>query len=72
MSRALNINATQDHVLATCAKKSLAVSSIETLRSGGTRVVMNNAVDSAVVAKAYGSKVITGVVSRTPIRLATY
>ncbi len=71
MSRAININATQDHVLATCAKRKLPISTIETLRSGGTRVVMNNAVDMAVIAKAYGSKVITGAVQRTPLRMAT-
>lgn len=71
MSRALNINAPQAHVLATCAKRDLTISAIETLRSGGTRVVMNNAVDMALIAKAYGSKVITGNVERTPLRLAT-
>ena len=72
MSRALNINAPKEHVVATCTKRSVGISSIESLRSGGTRVVMKNAVDSAVIAKAYGSKVITGVVTRTPIRLATH
>jgi len=69
MSRAININATKDHVIATCAKRKVPISAIEALVSGGTRVVLNNVVDTALVAKAYGSKVITGAVTRTPTRL---
>lgn len=69
MSRAINVKATPDHVIATCAKRKVAISAIEALQSGGTRVVMNNAHDTAVIAKAYGSKVITGAVTRTPTRL---
>jgi ABC-type sugar transport system substrate-binding protein len=69
MSRAINVNATKDHVVATCAKLKVPISAIEALRSGGTRVVMNNADDTAVIAKAYGSKVITGAVTRTPTRM---
>lgn len=69
MSRAININATQDHIVATCAKRNVPISAIEALRSGGTRVVMNNAADTAVIAKVYGSKTIAGAVKRTPTRL---
>ena len=69
MSRAININAAQDHVIATCAKRNVAISAIEALHSGGTRVVMNNIADTATIAKVYGSKVIQGVVTRTPTRL---
>ncbi|TGX56189.1 hypothetical protein E5A73_03595 [Sphingomonas gei] len=69
MSRALNINATQDHVIAACAKRKVAISAIEALQSGGTRVVMNNADDTAIIMKAYGSKVIRGGVTRTPTRM---
>jgi hypothetical protein len=69
MSRAININATQDHVKAACAKRKVPISAIETLRSGGTRVVMNNVTDTAIIAKAYGSKVISGEVTRTPTRM---
>lgn len=71
MSRAININAPQAHVIAACAKRKVGISAIETLRSGGTRVVMNNAIDAAVIAKFYGRKVIGGMVQRTPLRLAT-
>jgi hypothetical protein len=69
MSRAININATQDHVIAACAKRKVGISAIETLQSGGTRVVMNNAVDTAIIAKVYGKKVISGQVVRTPTRM---
>ncbi|HSX55477.1 MAG TPA: hypothetical protein VLG14_09280 [Sphingomonas sp.] len=66
MSRALNINATKDAVIAACAKHNVPISAIEALPSGGTRVVMNNTDDTARVAKVYGSKVITGKVARFP------
>ncbi len=69
MSRAININATRDHVVAACAKHRVSISAIETLHSGGTRVVLNNADDTAIMVKAYGSKVIRGAVTRTPTRM---
>jgi hypothetical protein len=69
MSRAINIKATQDHIIAACAKRKVSISAIETLQSGGTRVVMNNADDTAIIAKLYGSKVIQGGVTRTPTRM---
>jgi diketogulonate reductase-like aldo/keto reductase len=72
VSRAINVNATQAHVMALCAKRNIPISAIETLSSGGTRVVMNNADDTADIAKAYGSKVIAGPVTRTPTRLSRY
>ena len=69
MSRAINIAATVDHVVATCARKNVGFSAIEPLHTGGTRLVMNNSVDTALIAKAYGAKVITGTVVRMPTRL---
>ena len=69
MSRALNINATEADVVATCATKKAGISAIEKLRSGGTRVVLNNAIDTATIRKAFGAKVITGKVVRMPTRL---
>lgn len=68
MSRAINVRATTDHVIATCAKRKVPISAIEALHSGGTRVVMQNADDAALIVRAYGSKVITGAVTRTPLR----
>jgi len=69
MSRALNINASQADIVATCAKRNVPISAIEPLASGGTRVVMNNIADTATIAKSYGSKVITGAVTRVATRL---
>ena len=70
MSRAININATEAHVRATCAKRGVEISAIEALLSGGTRVVLNNVDDTATISKAYGSKVLVGPVKRTPTRLS--
>ncbi|RYE01231.1 MAG: hypothetical protein EOP61_11830 [Sphingomonadales bacterium] len=68
MSRALNLDATPAHVTDMCAKHDATVSVIEPLASGGTRVVLLNAHDAAVIARAFGKKVLTGVVERMPIR----
>jgi len=68
MSRALNLDATLAHVTDTCAKHAAAISVIEPLESGGTRVVLMNAHDAAVISRVYGAKVLTGAVERTPIR----
>lgn len=65
MSRALNIDAEHDHVVATCAKHKATISAIEKLLSGGTRVVLMNGEGAAAIAKAYGSKILTGPVKRT-------
>jgi hypothetical protein len=69
MSRAINVSAAKEHVVATCAKRKIVISAIETLQSGGTRVVMNSAADTAIIAKAYGNKVIAGAVTRVPTRM---
>jgi hypothetical protein len=69
MSRALNLDASQDDVLATCARKNAAITQIETLASGGTRVVLRSADDAATIGRMYKGKVITGPVQRTPSRL---
>ncbi|MDB5738880.1 MAG: hypothetical protein JWO65_2548 [Sphingomonas bacterium] len=69
MSRAININATQAHVIDMCAKHKAAISVVEALYSGGTRLVLKNAADAATVAKAYGNKVLTGTVTRMPTRM---
>jgi hypothetical protein len=69
MSRALNLNAAEAHVVDTCAKHNAVITAIETLRSGGTRVVLRSADDTAVISKAYGNKVLDGTVKRMPSRL---
>ena len=69
MSRALNINATDAEITAACANAGVAISTIERLVSGGTRVVLNNAVDAASIAKTFKSKLLTGPVTRLQTRL---
>lgn len=66
MSRALNLDATIDHVIAMSAKHKAAISAIEPLVPQGTRVVFMNAEGAALVAQAYGARVLTGAVTRTP------
>ena len=70
MSRAINIDATEAHVTTMCAKHSAVITSIESLPSGGTRVVLTNGDSAAVIRRAYGNKVIAGVVQRAPMRVA--
>jgi hypothetical protein len=70
MSRAINIDATEAHVTTMCGKHSAVITSIESLRSGGTRVVLTNGDSAAVIRRAYGNKVIAGAVQRAPMRVA--
>lgn len=65
ISRAINIRAEEAQVVAVCKKHKVVISAIETLPSGGTRVVLTNATEAAAIAKAFGSKVMTGPVMRT-------
>jgi hypothetical protein len=68
MSRALNIDATHDDVVAMAAKHKATISAIEPLDPKGTRVVFMNGDGAAAVARAYGTRVLTGAVIRTPWR----
>lgn len=69
MSRALNIDATHDDVMATCDKNGMAISTIERLHPVGVRIVLLNANDAAVIARAYKNKLLTGPVTRTPLKV---
>jgi hypothetical protein len=69
MSRALNLNASEAEVLASCARANAPITQIETLASGGTRVVFKNGDDAAAVGKLYKGKIITHPVTRAPSRL---
>jgi hypothetical protein len=64
-SRAMNVDAARADVIAMCAKHKATISTIEDLMSGGTRVVLMNGTDAAVIRKAFGKKVIAGEVVRT-------
>lgn len=69
MSRALNLNASQEDVLAACARAKAPITQIESLVSGGTRVVFKNGDDCAAVGRLYKGKIITDAVTRAPSRL---
>lgn len=69
MTRAINVNALETQVVDLCKKHNAPISAIETLRSGGTRVVLKSAIDAVAMTKAFGSKVLTGPVLRMPTRL---
>ncbi|WP_174291129.1 hypothetical protein [Sphingomonas bacterium] len=72
MSRAINVNATPAQVTQACAKQGVAISAIEALKTQGTRLVLNNAADTATMSKVFGSKVLTGTVQRVATRLSTW
>lgn len=67
MSRAINVNAPQADVVKLCGKHNAPISAIESLPSGGTRVVFNNAEATATMTRIFGRKVLTGAVARTPL-----
>ncbi|WP_254602729.1 hypothetical protein [Sphingomonas bacterium] len=63
-SRALNLDADAATVQALCAKQGWAISAVETLLSGGTRVVMRNGDDAARLRVKLKAKLINGTVQR--------
>jgi hypothetical protein len=67
MSRAINLDVPHADVVAMCARHNTTISAIESLPGGGTRVVLMNGDDTAVIARAFKSRVIAGVVKRTPL-----
>ena len=66
MSRAINVNATQAEVVTACRKHGATISAIETLVSGGTRVVLTNGDAAAIMKAAFGRKVLAGVGTLRP------
>lgn len=68
MSRALNLNATQDEIRAEAAKRAARITSIEPLYPSGTRVVFANGEAAAAIARAFKSRIVSGIVTRTPLR----
>ncbi len=67
MSRAINLDVAYSDVVAMCERQNVAISAIEALPAGGTRVVLMNSYDTAVIAKAFKSQIIEGIVKRTPL-----
>ena len=72
MSRAINVNATPAQVTTACAKHGVGISAIEPLQDRGTRVVLNNAADTATMSKVFGAKVLTGQQQRVATRLSAW
>jgi len=66
MSRAINLTVGAPEVTAMCGRHNIDISAIEQLPDGGTRVVLMNADDTAVIARAFKSRIIQGAVQRTP------
>ncbi|NIJ63073.1 hypothetical protein FHR20_000004 [Sphingomonas leidyi] len=68
MSRAVNIDATVEQVVAMSAKHDAAISTIEALVPLGTRVVFVRAEDARAIERIYGTRLLKGAVTRTPVR----
>lgn len=71
MSRAINVKSNEQQVIALCRKHDVTISAIESLVSGGTRVVLMNGDAAATMRQAFGKNVLTGTVTRTPLRIRT-
>ncbi|WP_294039372.1 hypothetical protein [Sphingomonas sp.] len=63
-SRAINVTMTRAEVEAFCTKHKTIISAIEALPRGGTRVVMMNGDEAAIMRKAFGKTLIEGKVER--------
>ena len=55
--------------MAACARNKATISTVEPLHTGGTRVVLINSHDAAVMGRVFAGKMITGPVVRTPLRV---
>lgn len=65
LSRAINVDMSEPKVTAACAKHGAAVSAIEPITSGGTRVVLKNIIDADRMRSVFGAKVMHGLMTRT-------
>jgi hypothetical protein len=70
MSRAINVNAEVKDVQALCAKHDIAISTIEPLTSGGTRVVLLNPIGADRIRELLSKKIITEAIVRSPLHMA--
>ena len=65
MSRALNVVATVAEVRAAALKHDAAISAIEPIESGGTRVVFMNGADAERMRGVFGKRMLVGTITRT-------
>lgn len=70
MSRAINLNATEDAVRTACTSLSVQISAIEPLLSGGTRVVLSTSVGAEALRTKMKTKIMLGRVERSPFYMA--
>ncbi len=69
-SRAVHVKATLQAVTALCEQHAISISTIETLQSGGTRVVLNTAGEAANLRRRMKSQLIDGPVVRSSLHVA--
>lgn len=69
MSRAFCVTLHINDVMAACTKHKAAISTVEPLHTGGTRVVLINSHDAAVMGRVFARNMITGAIVRTPTRV---
>lgn len=70
MSRALHIDDAEASVSETCRQLGIAISAIEPLLSGGTRVVCATSIGAHTLRTKLKTKLIEGRVTRSPLFLA--
>ncbi len=66
----MNLDASQDAVVAACTSAKIGISAIEPLTSGGTRVVCLTREGADKLRQTMKSKLIDGRVKRSPLFLA--
>lgn len=69
MSRALNLDVTRAEIEVAAAKRGARITAIEPLFPSGTRVVFSTSDAAAIIAKTFKTRVLTGPVTRTPLRV---
>jgi ABC-type xylose transport system substrate-binding protein len=65
MSRAMNVTATEAEVKAAAAENGALISAIETILSGGTRVVFMNGSDAERMRRIFEDQMVVGAVTRS-------
>lgn len=65
MSRAMNVTASEAEVRAAAAEHGAPISAIETIMSGGTRVVFMNGDDAERMRGIFKDRMVIGAVTRT-------
>ncbi len=70
MSRAINVTTSVEDVTTLCARHAIAISTIEALPAGGTRVVLLNPLGADRIRELLKTKIITTPVTRSSAHIA--